>query len=187
MIAAVPIWCDGWIAEGERLAGIASDFEHEGDHTTAGDIYRRASVLISYAEWSMLHGDRKRETFDRGRELTLKAIRLSGARFEDVQIPYGDHTLEAMFWPAGDGPRPTAVCFNGLHSSMEWFWQVGLIEQLTRRGGRGAEGRALGDVVWATLRGFVLAQMLVSDPLDFVDERAALVDLLVLHLEQQGD
>lgn len=134
MIAAVPIWCDGWIAEGERLAALADRFAADGHDLTAAGIYHRASVLISYAEWSMLRGPRKRETFDRGRELCMTAMRLGQARFEEVTIPYGEHTLEAMFWPAGDGPHPTAVCFNGLHSSMEWFWQIGLVDQLVRRG-----------------------------------------------------
>ncbi len=130
-----PIWCDGWLAEGERLAAVADGFLARGQTLTAGEIYRRASVLIGYAEWTMLLSPRKRAAYDRGRALALKAIDLLGERFETVRIPYGEVELEGMFWPApGAGRKPAAVCFNGLHSSMEWFWQVGLIRELNRRG-----------------------------------------------------
>ncbi len=42
---------------------------------------------------------------------------------------------------------------------------------------------ALGSVLWATLRGCVLAQMTVGRPLDWSVERATLVDLLARHLD----
>ncbi|SPC18394.1 alpha/beta hydrolase family protein [Cupriavidus taiwanensis] len=135
MFAATPIWCNGWIAEGERLAGVAESFRAAGQAITAGEIFRRASVLIGFAEWSMLLSPEKRETFDRARHLCLTAMELLGEKYEPVRIPYAGQELEGMFWPAaGGGRRPTAICFNGLHSSMEWFWQVGLVRELNRRG-----------------------------------------------------
>lgn len=135
MFKATPIWCNGWMAEGERLAAVAEGFRSAGRLQTAGDIYRRASVLIGFAEWSMLLSKEKHATFDRGRSPCLTAMELLGERFEHVQLPYEGQELDGMFWPAsGAGRRPTAVCFNGLHSSMEWFWQVGLIRELNRRG-----------------------------------------------------
>lgn len=130
-----PIWCAGWLAEGERLAGVADDFLARGQRLTAGEIYKRASVLIAYAEWTMLLSPEKHRVFDRGRELALKAMDLLGERGESVKIPYQGVELDGVFWPApGGGKRPAAVCFNGLHSSVEWFWQVGLIRELNRRG-----------------------------------------------------
>ncbi len=130
-----PIWCQGWLDEGERLAAIADGFAAKGARLTAGDIYRRAGVLTTYAEWTMLLSPEKYKVFERGRELSLKAIDLLGERFETVNIPYEGVELEGMFWPApGEGRKPVALCFNGLHSSMEWFWQVGLIRELNRRG-----------------------------------------------------
>jgi dienelactone hydrolase len=135
MFKATPVWCGGWLAEGERLAGTAESFRSKGQLITAGEIFRRASVLVSFAEWSMLLSPQKREVFDRGRALCASAMDLLGAHHEKVTLPYAEQELEGMFWPApGPGPHPTAVCFNGLHSSMEWFWQVGLIRELNRRG-----------------------------------------------------
>jgi AcrR family transcriptional regulator len=45
-----------------------------------------------------------------------------------------------------------------------------------------AEGAVLGEVLWATLRGLVLSQMLSTRPLDSRAERGVLVDLLTSYL-----
>jgi AcrR family transcriptional regulator len=42
---------------------------------------------------------------------------------------------------------------------------------------------AVGDFLWATLRGLVLAQMVVQDPLDTSRERAILIEVLANYLE----
>jgi AcrR family transcriptional regulator len=49
---------------------------------------------------------------------------------------------------------------------------------------RRAEGLAVGEVLWATLRGVALAQMVVRQPLDSTLTRATLVDLLVNYLDR---
>jgi TetR/AcrR family transcriptional regulator, regulator of cefoperazone and chloramphenicol sensitivity len=41
----------------------------------------------------------------------------------------------------------------------------------------------VGELLWATLRGLVLAQMVVTDPIDPTRERATLIDALVAYLE----
>jgi AcrR family transcriptional regulator len=45
------------------------------------------------------------------------------------------------------------------------------------------DATAVGDLLWATLRGLVLTQMVVNEPVDSNRERAALVDLLVARLD----
>lgn len=130
-----PLWCQGWLDEGERLAAVADTFLANGQSLTAGEIYRRASVLIAYAEWTMLLGPDKFAAFDRGRGLCLKAMELLGEAGEAMSVSYDGFELDAMYFPApGEGKRPAALCFNGLHSSMEWFWQIGLVRELNRRG-----------------------------------------------------
>jgi AcrR family transcriptional regulator len=66
--------------------------------------------------------------------------------------------------------------------------------ELTRLGGdligdrrRSGDASAIGDLLWATLRGLVLTQMVVDEPIDSSRERAALVDLLVAHLDSDPD
>ena len=43
--------------------------------------------------------------------------------------------------------------------------------------------RAVGDLLWATLRGLVLVRLIVRGPVDTTAERAALVDTLTAHLQ----
>ena len=48
------------------------------------------------------------------------------------------------------------------------------------------DATAIGDLLWATLRGLVLTQMVVTEPVDSKRERAALVDLLVSRLDAES-
>jgi AcrR family transcriptional regulator len=48
---------------------------------------------------------------------------------------------------------------------------------------RVGDATAIGDLLWASLRGLVLTQMVVNEPVDSKRERAALVDLLVARLD----
>jgi hypothetical protein len=77
-----------------------------------------------------------------------------------------------------------------------WFEThlVDLADQLTRLGraldpaGRGRHRQTTGNLLWATLRGLALAQMVVKGPMDFSYELQALVDLLTMHVEsRRGD
>ncbi len=49
--------------------------------------------------------------------------------------------------------------------------------------GQRALGRLIGDVLWATLRGLVLAEMVTGEHLAFSRERALLCDLIVAYLD----
>ena len=74
-----------------------------------------------------------------------------------------------------------------------WFEThlVDLADQLTRLGraldpaGRGRHRQTTGNLLWATLRGLALAQMVVREPMDFSYELRALVDLLTLYLDSR--
>jgi AcrR family transcriptional regulator len=48
---------------------------------------------------------------------------------------------------------------------------------------RVGDATAIGDLLWAALRGLVLTQMVVDEPIESTRERAALVDLLVARLD----
>jgi AcrR family transcriptional regulator len=69
---------------------------------------------------------------------------------------------------------------------------VAMAAELTRLGRdligdrrRVAAATAIGDLLWATLRGLVLTQMVVNEPVDSTRERAALIALLVTHLDAE--
>ena len=55
--------------------------------------------------------------------------------------------------------------------------------ELTGEASTSAHAGAVGDLLWATLRGLALAQMVVDTPLDPSRELAALVDLLTTYLD----
>jgi AcrR family transcriptional regulator len=52
------------------------------------------------------------------------------------------------------------------------------------RGLRTSHAAAVGNLLWAALRGMVLAQMVVATPIDTSKERRALVDVIVTYTEQ---
>lgn len=70
---------------------------------------------------------------------------------------------------------------------------AGLARALNRLGRRIAgpspatDSSAIGDLVWATLRGLALAQMVAQEPMDFARERAALVEVLTAYLTPGGE
>jgi AcrR family transcriptional regulator len=49
--------------------------------------------------------------------------------------------------------------------------------------GNQALGRVIGEVMWAALRGLVLAQMVTREPLESTQERAILIDLIQSYLK----
>jgi AcrR family transcriptional regulator len=51
------------------------------------------------------------------------------------------------------------------------------------QGLRASQGTAIGNLLWAALRGMVLAQMVVRTPIDTTRERRELVDVIVAYIE----
>lgn len=61
------------------------------------------------------------------------------------------------------------------------------LSQLGKRIGQGlraSHATAVGNLLWAALRGMVLAQMVVRTPIDTTPERRQLVDVLVTYIER---
>jgi TetR/AcrR family transcriptional regulator, regulator of cefoperazone and chloramphenicol sensitivity len=52
------------------------------------------------------------------------------------------------------------------------------------QGLRASQGTAIGNLLWAALRGMVLAQMVVRTPIDTTRERRELVDVIVAYIER---
>jgi hypothetical protein len=58
--------------------------------------------------------------------------------------------------------------------------------RLGKRIGRGLAARhaaAIGNLIWATLRGLVVAQLVVAEPMDTRRERRALVDMITAYID----
>jgi TetR/AcrR family transcriptional regulator, regulator of cefoperazone and chloramphenicol sensitivity len=52
------------------------------------------------------------------------------------------------------------------------------------QGLRASQGTAIGNLLWAALRGMVLAQMVIRTPIDTTRERRELVDVIVAYIER---
>ena len=126
-----------WSRMGEQLCTLAAEDEARGRMISAGDKYGRAATYFLTAERLQAHGapgraalyQRMRETFDRG-------VRLAGEACTRVEIPYEGGHLSALYVPAMgvQGPAPVLVQVNGLDSTKEMKYRVGLPGWLARRG-----------------------------------------------------
>lgn len=120
-------WYREWNATAERVHAIGIEAERRNHTASAGAAYLRASEYYRAADfflhdepanpeivrlWDAMHGD-----FVRG-------LTLTGVRFEEVEIPYGNTTLHGYFFPAyADGRRaPTLVVHQGFDGTAEECW-----------------------------------------------------------------
>jgi hypothetical protein len=83
----------------------------------------------------------------------------------------------------GTAPDHTPIMFQpGLLASL-WGGQV---RKLGKHIGEGLDARhaaAIGNLIWATLRGLVVAAMVVPEPQDTRRERRALVDMITRYVD----
>jgi AcrR family transcriptional regulator len=165
---------------------------------SASHIAERAGVTWGVIQYHF--GDREAvlvAVVDYGYDSLREAI-------EAVEVPSGsprDRVRAVVYsgWRAFSNPASLAA-FEILVATRAdrepWFEThlVDLADQLTRLGraldpaGRGRHRQTTGNLLWATLRGLALAQMVVKGPMDFSYELQALVDLLTMHVEsRRGD
>jgi len=122
------------------------------------------------------------------------------ARMATVDVPQGSSrkqvtALVDAAWAAFSTPTSRAsleilVATRARRDQATNEHLVAMGSQLTQLGKdllgdrrRVGDATAIGDLLWATLRGLVLTQMVVNEPVDSKRERAALVDLLVARLD----
>jgi AcrR family transcriptional regulator len=160
---------------------------------SASHIAERAGVTWGVIQYHF--GDRNgvlMAVVDHGYDLLRQAI-------DDVELPAGPtrQRVEAVVeagWSAFSNPPSLAafeilVATRGSREPRLEQHLADLADQLARLGraldplGRGLRRQAIGNLFWATLRGLALAQMVVSEPLEFTHERRALVDLLTMYLD----
>jgi dienelactone hydrolase len=128
---------DVWQKMADKLCGLAEEDEANGRLVSAGEKYSRASTYLTTCERLQAHEAPGRlELYKRSLELFLKGIELSGERCERVEIPYEGKVLSALYVPAEgvDGAQPILVQVNGLDSTKEMKYRVGLPSWLAKRG-----------------------------------------------------
>ena len=128
-----------WVHMADQLCGLAEEDEAKGRLLSAGEKYRRAASYLITAERLQAHNAPGRMAiYERELALFFKGSRLLGDRVRRVEIPYEGKHLSALYYPA-DGLKPgerAPICvqLNGLDSTKEMKFLVGLPGWLARRG-----------------------------------------------------
>jgi dienelactone hydrolase len=126
-----------WSKMADRLCGLAGEDEARGRLISAGDKYRRAAIYLLTAERLQAHGAPGRvELYNRFLDVFARGVKLSGENCERVEIPYGDAHISGLYVRAEgvEGPAPILVQVNGLDSTKEMKYCVGLPAWLAKRG-----------------------------------------------------
>jgi dienelactone hydrolase len=126
-----------WARMADKLCGLAEEDEARGRLISAGDKYGRAATYYITAERLLAHGSAGRiELYKRFIDVFNRGTRLAGENCERVEIPYGDAHIAGLYTRAEGvtGPAPILVQVNGLDSTKEMKYRVGLPRWLAQRG-----------------------------------------------------
>ena len=126
-----------WVRMADKLCELAAEDEARGRLISAGDKYGRAATYYLTAERLQAHGSEGRVAlYRRFLDVFAKSTALTGENCERVEIPYGDTHLSALYVRAKgvDGRAPVLVQLNGLDSTKEMKYRVGLPRWLAQRG-----------------------------------------------------
>lgn len=130
-----------WAKMADQLCELAAEDEAKGRLISAGDKYGRAATYLLTAERLQAHGAPGRAAlYARMQEVFAKGLKLAGENCQRVEIPYGDAVISGLYVradvPAGQptGKAPLLVQVNGLDSTKEMKYRVGLPRWLAQRG-----------------------------------------------------
>ncbi|MRW88556.1 prolyl oligopeptidase family serine peptidase [Duganella sp. FT80W] len=126
-----------WVSMGEKLVALAEEDKAEGHFFSAGEKLDRAVQYFACAERMQAHSFAPRKAlYSRYVALFQQAQDLMGARWERVEIPYGDeHLAGVLFHADGKAERqPLMLCVNGLDSTKEMLARTQITRQLNQRG-----------------------------------------------------
>jgi dienelactone hydrolase len=132
-----PLFRDSWVAMADKLCALAQEDEARGRLFSAGDKLQRASIYLLTAERMQSHlSPGRRELYERMQRTFGRGIALSGANCARWEIPYGETHLAALYVRAhgASDPAPLLVQVNGLDSTKEMKYFVGLPRWLAERG-----------------------------------------------------
>ncbi|MBO9465831.1 prolyl oligopeptidase family serine peptidase [Tropicibacter sp. R15_0] len=126
-----------WVTMADKLVSLAEEDLEKGRKISAGDKMVRAGNYMLTAERLLAHGSEGRVAlYEKFYDTFYQGLELTHSKAEHVKIPYGDSYLTGIFYPAEDveGPQPVLVQLNGLDSTKEMKFLVGLPRWLAQRG-----------------------------------------------------
>jgi dienelactone hydrolase len=126
-----------WVQMADQLCELADEDKARGRLLSAGEKLNRAASYLITAERLQAHGAEGRlALFRRHLELFAEGVALTGENCVRVEIPYAGTHLSALYVRAEgvQGRAPVLVQLNGLDSTKEMKYRVGLPAWLAKRG-----------------------------------------------------
>lgn len=126
-----------WSKMADKLSSLAEEDEAAGRLLSAGEKYNRAATYYLTCERLQAHGaPGRKELYQRFLDTFARGLALSKENCERVEIPYGGKHISGLYVRAEgvDGPAPLLVQVNGLDSTKEMKYRVGLPAWLAKRG-----------------------------------------------------
>lgn len=126
-----------WVRMADQLIELAAEDEARGRLISAGDKLNRAATYQITAERLLAHGSEGRlALYQQFLQTFRRSIELTGENCEFVRTPYqGQHLSGLLVRAEGvSGPAPILVQLNGLDSTKEMKYRVGLPAWLAQRG-----------------------------------------------------
>lgn len=112
-------WYKAWDATGDRVYAFA---ENTKDRLSRGRAYFRAHNYYRTAEFLLLPDDPKRPaSWAKNVKAFYKGLDTLGIAYEKIEVPYGEHHLNAVYYPgpAGAEQKPLIVFVGGFDSTLE--------------------------------------------------------------------
>ena len=128
---------DTWAKMADKLCSLAEEDEARGRLRSAGEKYKRAASYLLTCERLQAHDAPGRmELYRRELDLFARGVALAKEDCERVEIPYEGRHLSALYVRAEgvQGRAPVLVQLNGLDSTKEMKYLVGLPAWLAKRG-----------------------------------------------------
>ena len=126
-----------WVRMADKLCVLADEDKARGRMFSAGEKLNRAASYLITAERLQAHGAPGRAAlYRRHLDLFAEGVKLSGESCQRFEIPYEGKHLSALYARAEgvQGPAPILVQVNGLDSTKEMKYRVGLPAWLAKRG-----------------------------------------------------
>lgn len=126
-----------WVMMANQLCDLAAEDEEHGRLFSASEKYKRASSYLITAERLQAHDAPGRlALYQRELDLFLRGTQLGHENVERVEVPYEDTHISGLYVRAegGRGRAPLLVQVNGLDSTKEMQYLVGLPGWLAKRG-----------------------------------------------------
>lgn len=128
---------EAWSKMADKLCEIAREDEEAGRLLSAGEKYNRAATYYITCERLQAHGAEGRiDLYKRFLTTFARGLELSKENCERVEIPYEGSHISGLFVRAEgvNGPAPILVQVNGLDSTKEMKYRIGLPAWLAKRG-----------------------------------------------------